>query len=495
MTDAPQTFSSNDPTPWDHPYLTAANLQAFRRYSDQVNAFALDYMARRPEPLDAVFSVNMAQTMYKWATMTRARGWQSDLILHPLDTSALSRPEWEEYDGAFGDLMDGERFLQENPDIPLRVPVRRVRAEGSAFYVASQQFGQGHREPLLSMLAQTPALRDEEMMKYPGYYGYHEWARTIAEYSVACSTSFPIPAYFSGVPYVVSSVGGDLQVDAGRSGDLGKLTVRAFNAARFLMISNPHSVGHCRRLDLTNGLFVPYPLDTDHYKPGPGKARREWDERFGEGVYILTTARLDSEVKGHSRAFFEVIVDACRRNPNLRFIFLKWGLGADIFSNHVKAAGLVDQIILLPPVGKARLMDYYRSCDVLLDQFVYGYYGCTALEAAAVAKPVIMKLRSEHYTPLYGESAPVFNADYPAQVSEALDRLAADPQLRQASGDAMRAWVVRAHGEHTATPRLMALMRLTADGVKLPKDLESPLFAPKSEAERAYHASRLTPDP
>ena len=53
------------------------------------------------------------------------------------------------------------------------------------------------------------------------------------------------------------------------------------------------------------------------------------------------------------------------------------------------------------PVGKHQLIDYYRSCDIVLDHFVYGYYGTTALEAAGIGKPVVMKLRADQDAALY----------------------------------------------------------------------------------------------
>lgn len=93
------------------------------------------------------------------------------------------------------------------------------------------------------------------------------------------------------------------------------------------------------------------------------------------------------------------------------------------------------QVLLLPPVGKLRLIDYYRSCDIVLDQFVYGYYGATALEAASIGKPVVMKLNANQYDALYkGDVMPVFNASSPDEAVSALQTLINQPSLRREPG-------------------------------------------------------------
>jgi glycosyltransferase involved in cell wall biosynthesis len=144
--------------------------------------------------------------------------------------------------------------------------------------------------------------------------------------------------------------------------------------------------------------------------------------------------------------------------------------------------------VLLEPVGKKRLIDYYRSCDVVLDHFVYGYYGATALEAAAIGKPVVMKLRADHYAPLYrGDVAPVEQAGTPEEVQTALLGLVDSADRRAERGREMRNWLVRNHGEQKTAPVMLALLQLAADKVRLPRGLDNPLTDPLSADERAYH--------
>jgi glycosyltransferase involved in cell wall biosynthesis len=485
---------SVDTQAWNHPFLTTRNIARFRDYSDQVLDVATRHAAASPRPMSCAFTVNMAQNMYKWACLTQARGWRSVLIPTPLDKTAISQPEWEEFDGEFPDLLAGEDFLREHPGLALRAPVLHAPLDGVPLAVAQQAFDNGDRRPLLSLVARSPGLRDVELMTFPGVYPFYSWAAMLAEYNVVYAASAPIAAYMSGAPYCAFSVGGDLEYDCGRPDTHGELMVRAFNAARFLLASNPHTLGHSRRLGLTNATYMPYPMDTHRYAPGPGLARERWNAQFGDGVYVLTTARLDSAVKGHDGSFYDTIVSACRQHPSLRFVFLQWGANAEAARERIAAEGLEGQMLMMKPVGKTRLIDYYRSCDVVLDQFVYGYYGATALEAASVGKPVIMKLRRDHYDPLYrGDVAPVMNVAAPQDMLQALHRLVEDPDFRRQAGAAMRDWIVRTHGEDTATPKMMALLQLAADRVALPPDLVSPLRDELTEEEAAYHAARWRP--
>ena len=120
--------------------------------------------------------------------------------------------------------------------------------------------------------------------------------------------------------------------------------------------------------------------------------------------------------------------------------------------------------------------------------------GATALEAAAIGKPVVMHLRREQYEPLYrGDVAPVCSASNPREVAHWVETLVCDATLRRQAGEEMRKWLVRTHGEERTGPLMLALLRLAADSVPLPPDLENPLETPESEAEAEYHASCLEP--
>lgn len=488
-------FNSRDDTPWSHPYLSANNIGEFRCYSDKIWDFALSRYKEPDVPLNIAFLVNMAQNMNKWARLAQRFGAIASLYCHPMDESAINSPEWDDFDGEYKDIFDGDGFLNSHGGgTPLEVPTFTVPMGDQGLLQAWENSRLcGDWIPLHQALGKT-SIFPEAAFAYQGIYPYLDWARALEKYDVMYACSVPIAAYLSGRPYCFSSTGGDLQFDCGLSTEFGMVMRLAVNRAKFILVSNPHTLGHCRRLGFQNAVYLPYPMDSSRYSPGSGHSRSEWEEKFGPGVYVLTTSRIDRGVKGHDESFLDALFAVTRERSNVRFVFLGWGNDMNAFRERVTMEGLQNQIIILPPVGKTRLIDYYRSCDVVLDQFVYGYYGATALEAASVGKPVVMKLRLDQYEPLYkGDVAPVENAGTPSEMREALLKLVDDGDYRQQKGRAMRSWLVRNHGEEKTTPLMLALLRLAAEKVSIPKDIENPLCTPLSDEEIAYHRACLRP--
>lgn len=453
----------------------------------------------------------MAQNMYKWAKLAGKYNADATLYLNPQDQSAISKPEWEEFSGEFSDVLDGKGFLEENVGLILYAKVIQPENEGGELWAAYQDelpmyswrrwvkkivasISPEHGLTLYSSPAakelkkQSPSVRHYSLIHYQGAYPYFRWAKLLADHDVIYIASTPFPAYASGKPYCICPVGGDLQFDCGRTDDHGETMRLAFSEATFIFASNPHVLGHCRRLGFTNALYLPYPMDSDHYCPGEGRARNEWKDRFGGKIFVLTTARIDSRVKGQDDDFFDMLAKISRDRSDVRFIFLGWGNDADNFNERVSRLQLHDRLIMLSPVGKQRLLDYYRSCDIVLDQFVYGYFGATALEAASVGKPIIMNQRIEQYAPLYSNDvAPVLNASNHKEIRDHLYSLIDSPKLRDNVGSALRNWLIRNHGEQRTVPLMLALLQLAADKAVLPKHLDNPLQDPLTATEHEYH--------
>lgn len=487
---------SRDDHPWKHPYLTAGNIQRFRSYSEEIWSFALTHLQSNSKRLRCAFSVNMAQNMYKWARLAQHYGADAALFLHELDKTAISTPQWEDFDGEYADIYDGIGFLSHAKGLIPDVTVECIPLKFSELSTSYKAYQVGQIKPLMRLMSECNGMRHEVFCIHPEFFSYFDWARALSRFDVIYTASAPFAAYASGRPYCLFSVGGDLQMDCGRADWYGQAMALAFNGGRFLMISNPHTLGHSRRIGLTNGVYLPYPMDTERYCPGPGSFRAQWEKDYGPGIYFLTSARLDGAVKGQDDEFFRMLAALARERPNLRFIFLAWGHSAEEFQNRIQEEELQKQLIVLLPVGKKRLIEYYRSCDAVLDQFVYGYYGATALEAASIGKPVIMKIHADQYRPLYaGDAAPVLNVSAPAEIRQAILSLADSADFRFRMGEAMRKWVIHNHGEAKTIPLLLALLRLAADRVPLPVHLVNPLCDPESEDEIAYHQSCLHPGP
>jgi glycosyltransferase involved in cell wall biosynthesis len=489
-----------DDFPWDHPFLTGENLTRFRDYCGQVWEFARAHHSRRAEPLDLAFCVNIAQTAYKWATLARRHGAKSTLYPHPLDRNALSQPEWEDFDGEFPDVHDGDGFLKQVPaGQTLRADCVRVPLGGDELFEAVGRFAAGDRRALYRVHGTGPReLRLEPFLIHDGTYPLFPLAQALARHQAVLVPGSPVTAYLSGRPYVAQSIGGDLQFEAGKANEYGQLVGLAMSGARFITCTNPHVIGLIRLHGYPHGLYMPYTMDDDRYCPGAGTARAGWVAEHGEGVYVLSSARIDNAVKGNGDALLEALVKAARQCPTLRYLFLQWGHSAEEFMAKVRATGVAHQFVFRKPVGKERLIDYLRSCDAVLDQFVYGGYGATGLEAAAVGKPILMRIREDLYGPLYrGDIAPVINLPDAAALEGALVRLVAEPEWHKKRGEELRAWLVRNHGAGRMMPILLGVLAVAADRIPIPADLAAmnPLADPESAAERAYRRKCLRPRP
>jgi len=489
-----------DSEPWRHPFLSTENIAQFREYSEDVWRHALDVYSSTDSQLDCGFVVNMAQNMHKWAAMATRHGAQSTLYTHPMDGHAFSHPYWELFNG---DLNEWNELGVEAADQMFAevsaLPMKSIPLVSEAFVSAAQVFQ--HRseigfaqKDLFEVLSRFPSVRFESLWHHREFATYYDWACELSQHDVCYAASAPFSAYASGVPYAVFSVGADLQIDCGRASLFGQAMSLAFGSARFLMASNPHTLGHSRRLGFTNGVYLPYPMDTNRYSPGIGVARREWEARMGPGIFVLVSSRIDASVKGYDTAMIEELLSLSRATPNLRIVFTGWGADADRYRLVISEAGLDSQVVILPPVGKQKLIDFYRSADVVLDQFVYGYYGTAFLEAASIGKPVVSFLRRSQYDALLrNDSPPIEDATSPTEVVEKLRLLASDENRRVTLGKQMREWVMRNHGEEKVAPLMMALLNLTASRGSLPPGLLNPLCSPITDAEIEYHNSCRVP--
>src|SRR5438105_6693009 len=158
----PPPMDSEDLRPWEHPYLTAANIRRFREYSLAVRDIALRHRRAAPRDLDIGFCINIAQNTYKWARMLQGAGARATLYLHGWDKRALTCPEWEEFDGEWPDVMDGPGFQAAFPRLEPKVPcVTYALDELGPYHDAWKKWKRGDRKPLLALQAANPDLRFE----------------------------------------------------------------------------------------------------------------------------------------------------------------------------------------------------------------------------------------------------------------------------------------------------------------------------------------------
>ena len=101
----------------------------------------------------------------------------------------------------------------------------------------------------------------------------------------------------------------------------------------------------------------------------------------------------------------------------------------------------------------------YRRADIVVDQLNAGWHGVFALEAMALGKPVVVRLKQEvvdQAERAYGTKVPLVPATKESLV-DALRPLVESPALRREIGAASRAYVERVHDIDKIADRLVDL--------------------------------------
>lgn len=103
-------------------------------------------------------------------------------------------------------------------------------------------------------------------------------------------------------------------------------------------------------------------------------------------------------------------------------------------------------------LGNDEARDWYKQADIIVDQLHIGWYGVLAVEAMALAKPVVAYVREDLRTRL-GEEPPLAMAG-PHDVEVVLAELLADAGRRQALGRRARGWAEQMHDVRRVAGRL-----------------------------------------
>jgi glycosyltransferase involved in cell wall biosynthesis len=473
-------WASYDRSPWNHPWLTQGNMQAFSHFSRQVFDRLGEAMGGEHAGVGTYgFVGNIANIGTMRASGLRRHIPGIDLHLPPHDTALMSLPAWEDFDGDITELGDDPSGrLLESP-----LPARTSRLELANDW--SSKTG----------LRQYPFVELDDMIAWPDHMPYVKGLKVLNQHGALLVSQFLSFGYLSRKPYIVAPMGGEIWFDAARDDALGRITRRSLQKAACVLVSNPITLAHARRHGINNCLYLPFVIDEERYKPGSEPdIRAEWEAMSGGAFFVLTSMRLDNQWKGAHIALegFARFVKAC---PQARLLILGWGVDASAAKDRLAQLGIADKVLLLPIVGKKRLARYLRAADALIEQFVLGYFGASGLEAMASGLPVVMRIEKAQYDGLVPEGAPpVLDADNAASVAAHLQSLFDHPEQRQAIGAETRRWFLSNHASSARWKDYKLLLDAIAMGVAIDWS-GSPLTQPPSAEEADYHRNQLAGAP
>jgi glycosyltransferase involved in cell wall biosynthesis len=470
----PNGWHSFDRTPWNHPWLTEKNLSAFREFSKQIRAEAASVASKFDDSgFRIAFVGNLANSSYQRIRALQQIGVDATLFLHPSDNYPMSQPEWEDYDGIIPEGV---------------VDLEQIRATG----ISSPSVTNAYKIPPTTVDPEKlPGfVRADDFNRWPAYFSYLPLLDKLQQFDSLYTVQAPYLAYLSGRPYVATHMGGDIWYECSRGDALGELQRQAFDRADAITVSNPWSPAFARRYGMRNMIVLPMILDTAQYCPGPPIWREEWRAKTGGNFFVLSTARLDDRYKGSNLAI-EGFARLAAERPGARLVLLGWGNDLEKHKEKLRALGIADRVLFLPPSGKKRLIQYLRSADCLLDQFVLGYFGLTALEAMSVGLPVIMRLETAQYDAFLDTGAPpVLSAESVAGVAGTLVRLADNPEYRNDIAEKELAWFARSASPQAWGGTYRDLLVAAAVGHKF-NFSNSPLAEPLGRDELEYHRHEL----
>jgi glycosyltransferase involved in cell wall biosynthesis len=471
-------WHSFDRTPWRHPWLSASNIREFSDYSSgEIERLSRLVKARHSRARSYAFTGNMANINYTRATALRRRGMDIDLILHPSDDSIFSQPGWEDFDGSITELGAD--------------PTASLAGRGLRTWVFRQSLDGNWPQNIDRYKVATP----ECILMWFEYMPYLPTFEALSKYDALLVSQFPYLGQLSGRPYLFGQNGGDIWFEASRNDLVGLSSRRGIENAYAVLVSNPITLAHARRYGLRNLLYVPWVLDEEIYQPGDAQATRaEWQREIGGDFFVLTSMRIDNQWKGAHHAL-DGFAKFAASVPGARLVVLGWGVDLEATEATLAARNLVGRVLTAPIVGKRRLVKYLQAADVVIEQFVLGYYGGSGLESMACGTPVIMRLERDQYDALISSGAPpTLDAEDADGVERQLNRLYRDRQFVENLGRQTREWFLQAHSSQRWSNVYHTLLRAMALGIPL-STAGSPLRAPLSNAEIEYHSDQLKQAP
>lgn len=245
---------------------------------------------------------------------------------------------------------------------------------------------------------------------------------------------------------------------------------RAQRRCKAVCYTMPPQEEPCRRLGLVNARFFPHaiPVDSEQWCPldrvGQSHARSRLN--IPENAFVVFQPSRQEwtcpEGPGSNHKGNDRFLRAYARfvhGPGKDAWLVAVTKGRDVGASQQLAEhlGIKDRIRWIPQQSKAGLREYLGASNIVADQFTYGFYGISALEAMAVGKPVLVYLDPQGLKKFGVDPPPVVSARTEEEICAALCRLTEDRGGAETIGAQAREWMIRHHGWEPVVDRYLAL--------------------------------------
>jgi glycosyltransferase involved in cell wall biosynthesis len=246
----------------------------------------------------------------------------------------------------------------------------------------------------------------------------------------------------AGRPFIVHCHGTDIRgVD--RSSLRGRC-LAPFLASAAAVLYSTVDLGDDARSFRPDAKFLPSPIDTDHFVPGPPASRD-----------VLVAMRLDS-TKG-ATAIMQALDLVLARRPETTATVIAFGAQAATLTSR-----LGPRVSVIPRVGHDEMPRLIQDHRVAIGQLSTGALDVTELETMACGVPVVAHFR---YDPrCYPEPPPVLQAADPGSVADGLISLLDHEDARREAAVKGRSWTLAQHSLPVVTRRLVAIYERVLSG-------------------------------
>lgn len=236
-----------------------------------------------------------------------------------------------------------------------------------------------------------------------------------------------------------------------------ELLAVAYQHADWNIITNADCIEAAEMLGIRErSSFIPHPLDEDKFSPGDAPFGDAIKAAYGSELLFYAPARSSfNEVSGTKRnerliyAFARYVNEAePAGSPRATLILSAWGEHYREVEALCETLGIHDRCKWVTCLPKLKVLDLYRACDIVFDQFseTVGSFGTVTAETMACAKPVVTHVNPDVHRWCLDELPPVCNALRVGEIYDWMVRLAGDPELRARKGVEGRAWIEKYHG-------------------------------------------------
>lgn len=284
---------------------------------------------------------------------------------------------------------------------------------------------------------------------------------------IVCGIEGTIIANLSNKPFIIWPHGGDLRFAAGQDFPTTinpyiwikyryhlRTLLEAYKKSLFVGTHGPVGLGW--KLDPLLTIIgddkiklIPIPLKIKKIMSKQEKRNllikllKDFQINYHSSKFIgFIPSRLDFSCKGQDR-----FLNALAKSPfKKNFHIYVSGWGTDIIN--AKNEFSLDNITFLPfSLSKPLLYDFFRCMDFVVDQFVIGMYGTSAVEAMSCGVPVIMWINKKLYIKQGWSSPPVINTKTEQDAINVIERISNNKINLPKCGLKAQSWIKNVHGE------------------------------------------------